>query len=72
MTHRCRHCRRPKVHKNGLCSSCYRKPEVRHLYSRWRGGKQGGEEPTAEEVERIVAEQMKCLPPWFNKEPRED
>jgi hypothetical protein len=28
------------------------------------------DEPTEEELERIIAEQMQCLPPWWDAEVR--
>ena len=73
----CRHCGYPIPTPNGsgrgLCRRCWRDRRVRSWYppvTRGRGpDKQPraneDREPTAEEVERCVAEQMGCLPPWW-------
>lgn len=46
-----------------LCYPCYRTPGVRDLYP---GGRSPPEvEPSAAEVERVVAEQMADLPAWW-------
>lgn len=65
----------------GLCWLCSQKPAVRRLYPRFAYPKvraktprsaSYGREPSAEEVERIVAEQMKPenLPTWWIDEER--
>lgn len=62
----------------GLCYRCYGshgKPGVRHLYpsldpvSGVRSSLQY-REPTEAELDALIAEQMKCLPPWWEEETR--
>jgi hypothetical protein len=54
----------------GLCYPCYRDRSVRALYPTLLMGPGAADcdEPTAAEVERVVAEQMRCLPKWFAEE----
>ena len=64
----CRHCKvKPVRRPRGLCWACYYSPGIRasypsanKFYSRV--------DQTKEEVDRIVEEQMKCLPEWWDKE----
>lgn len=63
----CVHCgNEPATRPRGLGWKCFYTPGVRDRYAIARGGEHGAKshqpEPTAEEVERMVAEQMKCLP----------
>jgi hypothetical protein len=58
----CLHCRMDKkIRCLGLCYRCYDKKEIRVLY----GGHQPWNEPTQEEVDQCVFEQMQCLPKWW-------
>ncbi len=65
----CRHCGKRRVNRpRGLCWQCYYAPGVKDLYpstSKFASKSARGHEPSAEEVEKMVAEQMKCLPPWW-------
>ncbi len=51
----------------GLCSACYFNPKVRDQH-RTTSGKY--EEPTMTELEATIAEQMKCLPAWWENAER--
>jgi hypothetical protein len=77
----CRHCEKPLGRRcgagRGLCWTCYRLPDVRAQYCRYVAGPRVGggkrerpeeDEPTAEEIERMVAEQMANLPAWWDEE----
>ncbi len=72
----CRHCgERPANRPRGLCFQCYYLPGVRRLYPTTSKYSPTGE-PTAEEVERCVAEQSRPenLPTWWwdeNCQPRD-
>lgn len=74
MTHRnvpailCRHCAERRVNRpRGLCWVCFYTPGVRERYP--VGSKYAPKaEPTAAEVEACVAEQMACLPAWWEGE----
>jgi len=69
----CKHCRKPpEAHhmKRGLCQACYMRPWIRNRYpslDKARGERQESR-ITMEELDAIIAEQMKCLPSWWNKE----
>ena len=67
---KCRHCRKDalSIVARGLCWRCYNKKEIRSLYPKEFKYVPPEPEPTKEEVERLVAEQMKCLPDWWYKE----
>jgi len=53
------------LHAFQLCKPCYRDhPEV----VRQHKAKRAAREPTAEELESLVAQQMANLPSWWNKE----
>lgn len=73
--HPCLHCHQTKdLAGRGLCHSCYGKKGVRCEYPPLNG-RGGGNyahrtEPTEEELEAMIAEQMKNLPPWWEKERR--
>jgi hypothetical protein len=59
----CVHCQRPKlIRSRGMCYTCYEDEEIRKLYPK---GERIFYEPTQEEVDQCVAEQMMCLPDWF-------
>ncbi len=66
----CRHCRKGKVNRpRGLCWNCYYTPGVKALYpitSKFATKR----EPTAAELDAMVAEQMKPenLPAWWDDE----
>lgn len=61
----CVHCKqRELLLPRGLCSLCYQKPKVRGMYPRVP-------DPlpeTEEDLDRLIAEQMECLPKWWGKE----
>jgi hypothetical protein len=63
----CQHCQRPKlIRSRGLCYTCYDDPEIRVLYDL---ATKPCHEPTQEEVDRIVAEQMALpIPEWWEQE----
>lgn len=74
----CRHCHKtPANRSRGLCWQCYYTPGVRALYpsaskfaSKKAQGRDDGTDMTAEEVERMVAEQYANLPDWWRQEGR--
>ncbi len=72
----CRHCHKFRLMRcRKLCTACHAKPEVRELYPKERRRTTQvemdedadllGDDATAEEVERCIAEQMECLPSWW-------
>jgi hypothetical protein len=62
----CQHCQRPKlIRSRGLCYTCYDDHAIRVLYD---FATKPAYEPTQEEVDRIVAEQLECLPSWWWKQ----
>lgn len=66
---RCRHCDTNAVNRpRGLCWTCYYTPGVLDLYpSTSKYCPKKHTEPSAEEVEATVAEQLKCLPEWWGR-----
>jgi hypothetical protein len=68
----CNHCGKPCVvyRGRGLCWTCYGNPGIRESYGKSKYAP--GHEPTMEELDAIIAEQMKCLPNWwYSSMPRE-
>lgn len=65
----CPHCQRNTAARNrrGLCARCYSAPAVRSLYPA-RVVRPFDHEPTMAELEALIAEQRKCLPPWWDQE----
>ena len=83
---KCVHCGKDRcVYGRGLCGRCYYTPGLRERYPylprpRSAAAEKQAREPqplrfeaemTADEVERMVAEQMECLPDWFHRDMRE-
>jgi hypothetical protein len=63
----CVHCQRPKlIRSRGMCYTCYDDEEIRKLYPK---GERIYYEPTQEEVDQCVAEQMALpIPEWWEQE----
>lgn len=64
----CKHCGKVNIYLQGrgLCNRCHRTPEIKAQYAKLREvGEYDGVEPTAEQVEQMVAEQMANLPDWW-------
>lgn len=62
----CKHCKRNgSIRARGLCSECYKNADIRSQYGRRRLESHGRGEPTEEDVERIIAEQMALPLPWW-------
>lgn len=63
----CRHCRKDRApcHR-GLCQECWRTPAIRATAPPSKFAPKG--EPTEEELEQTIAEQLKRLPPWWWKD----
>lgn len=70
----CRHCKTKLTRKHGagrgVCHTCYYKPGVLEKYACGKRGPKpvtadAYEEPTTRQVEKIVAEQIECLPGWW-------
>ena len=63
----CRHCGHTGDRPRQLCYSCYGKPEIRALYPpiNVMGTYPISAEPTAEEVEAMVADGYRNLPSWW-------
>ena len=58
----CVHCERiSRRIRRGLCERCYKDHTIRAAHANLSCRR----EPTAEEVERCIAEQMQCLPSWW-------
>ena len=59
----------------GLCARCYATPAVLARFPDGRTLRRyeaASDEPTEEELERIIAEQMKRLPFWWPKDGTKD
>ncbi len=66
----CLHCQSaPGVAPRGLCFPCYRQPGVRDLYP--TRVVRPDHEPTALEIENLVAEQLTRLPSWWDRASQE-
>lgn len=66
-TRPCVHCSRlSRRIRRGLCEPCYRSPEIRREYASAHSYR----EPTAEEVEQCIREQLQCLPDWWQEHER--
>lgn len=66
----CRHCQKRNVNRpRGLCWSCYHDPAILPLYppSSKYAPLSWLPEPTEEELDAIIAEQMQCLPAWWER-----
>ncbi len=60
----CLHCEEKESNRpRGLCAKCHGNKSVRRLY-RWVVHADTNEE-TMEEIDRMIAEQMECLPDWW-------
>ncbi len=69
----CRHCNRilgRARSKRGLCIVCYRDDAIRVLYACCKTGPkpERHDDPTEEELNAIIAQQMRCLPAWWPDE----
>ncbi len=59
----CRHCGKPLyVHSRGMCKTCWCNKEIRANYPPLMKIIQADDEPTHEEVEAMVAEQLPTMP----------
>jgi len=68
----CRHCMKNRADRpRGLCGACYYTPEILAQYPS-ANPSCVAPEPTAEEIEQLVAEQMACLPDWWPKNGQQD
>lgn len=62
----CAHCKEYRwMNGRGLCQRCHKNPEIREAHEPIRNCATG-REPTDEELEAIIAEQMANLPDWWN------
>lgn len=71
MSDLCQHCHRYHCNRpRGLCTQCYKNLDVRQLYPTAKNYtvKYGLKEPTEEELETLIAEQMRNLPAWWGRE----
>lgn len=61
---RCLHCTEPtKVPKRGLCLFCWTDEAVRRLYPRrYSKDEQQGDDTSAADLERMIAEQLPTMP----------
>ncbi len=69
-------CRPPR----GLCWRCYRNPEIKNRFGLRKPGPKTGEiedeaelvddglDPTEEELEAMIAEQLQSLPDWYDED----
>ncbi len=63
MQKRCEHCKKRDYQQGrGLCWRCHRDPEIREQYERQYDN---GDELTEEQLDAMIAEQMKDLPSWW-------
>lgn len=60
----CRHCQRRKAthRRRGLCWTCRLDPSIRELYPQTESKYTPRGEPTEEELERCIAEQIGTMP----------
>lgn len=65
----CRHCRRPDrpARKRGICYHCGKDPAILALYPKGKSGakKKAEPEPTAAELDLMIAQQLANLPDWW-------
>jgi hypothetical protein len=73
---RCLHCGGPTGvnGRRGLCRPCYNTPGVRKLYRRDKRCGGLGREPTEEELDAMIAEQMRPenLPSWWHNDAKDE
>lgn len=66
----CRHCQKGKgnLSRRWLCRRCWKNPEIKDLYKPAESFRSefGDHDPTMEELEAMISEQMKCLPAWWD------
>lgn len=65
----CKHCGTPYkwLAGRGLCQSCHRNPEIKALYPLLQNRQHSPKEETLEDLERLIAEQMRNLPAWWHE-----
>lgn len=63
----CLHCRDPRlpVKCRGLCRICWSQHRDKYLS---KNARPNDAEPTQEELDRMISEQMTCLPKWWHGE----
>lgn len=63
----CGHCRQheQEAGKFGLCGECYKIPAVFRRFMGREAKRRAAYEPTEQEIEALVAEQMQNLPDWW-------
>lgn len=54
-----------KLKCRGLCARCFSTLAIRQLYPCEAKAPRRDTEPTEEELERLIAQQMRCLPRWW-------
>ena len=70
----CRNCGDPNraARQRGLCWKCNADPVVRAKFPPDKRGRRTGQkyhdDPTEEELDAIIAEQLRNLPPWWGQE----
>jgi hypothetical protein len=68
----CVHCGKKNIclQGRGLCQPCHGKIDIRHQYLRSSNNRaqlnSPRVDPSEEELNALIAEQMRCLPPWWN------
>lgn len=74
---KCLHCesKNAKYGHRGLCYPCYMTPGVKEKYPRGWGTTNvptgmTNANPTMDELDALVAEQMQCLPDWWERDQR--
>ena len=50
-----------------MCNVCHRNMTIRIQYAPQRGCRDAYSEPTAEQLEALIAERMKDLPEWWHE-----
>ncbi len=65
----CRHCRKTRdIRARGLCPACYARPEIKALYPPLQEQAPRPRDETMEDLDRLVAQQMQNLPPWWDED----
>lgn len=64
---KCRHCKEKRANRpRGLCWTCFADVAIRNSYPQFQPARYRNPEPTAEEIERLVADGYANLPEWWD------
>lgn len=64
----CLHCgKKPGNRPRGLCATCYANTSIRSLHPPKQLPPELDPDATEEQLNAVIAEQMQCLPPWWDE-----